>query len=135
MEMTKKQQLKIANIAKRYSLRLVILFGSFADGKDGAESDMDIAVQFKKESISFKKLIKLSMEMSQIFGEDIDLSVINRANPLLFKQISQNGVLLFGTHNDFTAFKTLAFHRYNDYLPFFKLEEEANKKYLKIYAH
>ena len=98
------QKLKIAKIAKKFQLKLIIIFGSFANGKFRKDSDLDIAVLGFKE-VSFNEQIKLTNELSLIFNKNIDLSVLNRANPLLLFQVSQNPVLLYGSRPDFLKFK------------------------------
>ncbi|HAT74356.1 MAG: hypothetical protein US30_C0018G0002 [Candidatus Moranbacteria bacterium GW2011_GWF2_36_839] len=134
MLILKKQKLNTAEIAKKYKLKMVIVFGSFASGKNRKDSDLDLGVLSEKE-ISFETQITLINEFSQIFKKNIDLSVLNRANPLLLFEASRNAVLLFGNQKDFFEFRLRAFHAYNDYQPFFKLENELNKKIIKAYAN
>lgn len=43
MNITNGKKLKIAKIAKKFQLKLIIIFGSFANGKNRANSDLDIA--------------------------------------------------------------------------------------------
>ncbi len=43
MELTKKQKIKIDNIGKKYNLKLLLLHGSCATGKQKKGSDIDIA--------------------------------------------------------------------------------------------
>ena len=128
------QKLKIAKIAKKFQLKIIIIFGSFANGKFRKDSDLDIAVLGFKE-VSFNEQIKLTNELSLIFNKNIDLSVLNRANPLLLFQVSQNPVLLYGSRPDFLKFKLYAFKAYNDYAPYFEMEKNLNKKIISAYAH
>ena len=128
------QQLRIAKIAKKFHVKLVILFGSFASGKNKADSDLDIAV-LGLNTISFSEQVKLANEFAQIFQKDVDLTAINGANPLLSFQISKNAVLLFGSQREFMKFKLYAFHVFNDYAPFFQLEKDLNKKIINAYAN
>lgn len=134
MRITKEQKLNTAKITKKHKLKLVIIFGSFASGKNRKDSDLDLGVISEKE-ISFEKQIVLTNELSQIFKKNIDLSVLNRANPLLLFEASRNAILLYGSQKDFFEFRLRAFHAYNDYQPFFKLENELNKKIIKAYAN
>ncbi len=134
MKITREKKQKINKIAKKYGLKLVLLFGSFANGKTHKDSDLDIAIMGGKK-IDFEKQIKLANNFSQIFKRDIDLSIINTANPLLLFQISKNARIIFGSELDFYKFRLHAFHRYNDYLPYFKMEEDFNKKFIDRYVH
>ena len=88
--------MKISKIAKKFHLKLAIIFGSFANGKNRADSDLDIAVLGLKE-VSFKDQVSLTNELLQIFKQNVDLSVLNQANPLLLFQASKNSILLCGS--------------------------------------
>jgi predicted nucleotidyltransferase len=130
MKISGKQKNEIEKIAKKYQLELVLLFGSQVSGKVHAKSDIDIAVKLKQErnKLSLEEDLKLIRSLSGIFkSENIDLSVINHANPLLLKQINQNCQLLFGELRDFYKFRIYAFNRYVDYKKYFELESEFVK--------
>ncbi|MFZ2975540.1 MAG: nucleotidyltransferase domain-containing protein [Candidatus Moraniibacteriota bacterium] len=133
MRITKEQKANTAKIAKKHKLKLVVIFGSFASGKNRKDSDLDMGVIGEKE-ISFEKQIVLTNELSQIFKKDIDLSVLNRANPLLLFEASRNAVLVYGENSELAKFKLYAFRVYNDYAPYFKIENELNKRLIKSYA-
>lgn len=134
MQITKVQKLNIEKIAKKYNLKLAVVFGSFASGKNKKDSDLDLGILGNKE-ISFEKQIKLINEFSQIFKKEIDLSILNRANPLLLFEASKNSVLLFGNQEDLAKFRLYAFRVYNDYAPYFKIENDLNKRLIKSYAN
>lgn len=131
---TGRQKFKIAKIAKKFQLKLIVIFGSFANEKNRNDSDLDIAVLGSKE-ISFKEQISLINELSRIFNKNVDLSVLNKANPLLLFQASKNPILLYGKREDFLKFKLYAFNVYNDYAPYFEMEKNLNKKIISAYAN
>ena len=133
MEITNNQKLKIKKIAKKFQLKLVIVFGSFASGKNNEDSDLDIAVLGSK-NIFFEDKISLNNEFSSILNKNVDLSVLNTANPLLLFEVSRNSILLYGSHEEFAKFKLRAFNSYNDYAPYFKMERNLNKKIINAYA-
>jgi len=128
------QKPKVAKIAKKFQLKLVVIFGSFANGKNRADSDLDVAVLSSKE-ISFKEQINLTNELAAVFNKDIDLSVLNKANPLLLFQASKNPILLYGNREEFLKFKLYAFNVYNDYAPYFEMENNLNKRLINAYAN
>ncbi len=108
--------------------------GSFVSEKTREDSDIDIAVSSAKK-ISFKDELSIIQKFTEIFKRDADLVIINKANPLLLQQIDKNGIMIYGKRTDYINFKLYAFHRYNDYLPYFKLEERLNKTLNKKYAN
>ena len=131
MELSQKQKNKLKKIAKEHGLNLILLFGSVVNGKTHKKSDIDIAVRYQSvagQSDKLDDILDISRKLMKVFNGDVDVSIINRANPLLLKQINENCRLLYGRARDFNAFRLYAFHRFNDYLPFFKLESEFAKK-------
>ena len=128
------QKLKIAKLAKKFELKLIIIFGSFANGKNREHSDLDIAVLGLKE-VSFNEQISLVNELSKILNKNIDLTVLNKANPLLLFEASKNSILLYGSGKEFLKFKLNAFKAYHDYTPYFAMEKNLNKKIISSYAN
>jgi uncharacterized protein len=133
MKITKIQKTQIAKIAEKFQLKLVMIFGSFASGKNREDSDLDIAVLDLKNA-SLNEQISLTNELSLIFKKNVDLSVLDKANPLLLFQISKNSILLHGNKEEFFKFKLYAFNVYNDYAPYFEMEKKLNKKIISAYA-
>ncbi len=133
MKISTEQKQKVNKTAKKYGLKLVLLFGSFASGKTREDSDLDIAVLGRKR-IDFKRQIDLINDLSDIFKKNIDLSVLNNANPLLLFESTKNPALLFGKADNLANLRIYAFHRYNDYKPYFEMENKLNKRLIKQYA-
>ncbi len=122
------EKANIEKIAKKYSLKLLLLFGSQANGKNRADSDFDIAYIAKKE-LSMDEKISLNNEFISLFNCDkIDLTDLKEANALLIYEISQNCKMLFGDDEDLANFKIFAFKNYIDHIPLFELEEVLVKK-------
>ena len=133
MEIIKSQKLKIVKIANHFQLKLIVVFGSFASGKNRKDSDLDIGIIGSRE-VSFEDQIGLTNQLSLIFNKNVDLSVLNNANPLLLFQASNNAILLYGSHQDFLKFKLYAFKSYHDYAPYFEMEKKLNKRIIKSYG-
>jgi len=125
------QKKTLKKIAEKYQLNFLILFGSLAQNKERKDSDADVAVS-GKEKLNFDKQLLLIRDLEEVFNRKIDLSFTEFANPLLLKQISKNGILLCGSKKDFFNFKLYAFHRFNDYLPYFKREERLVKELVRL---
>jgi uncharacterized protein len=134
MRIDEKQKKRIEELAKKFRLKMIVIFGSFANGTEKKDSDIDIGVKIRKKLI-YKDEIALMRELSDIFKQDADMSIINYANPLLLNQMAKNSVLVYGKENDYRDFKLYAFHRYNDYMPFFEMEKKLNKKIIHQYAN
>ncbi len=81
-------------IAKKYGLRFVVLFGSVARGRTHAESDIDIGV-YTEKPIPFNKRLNLWLELCKAFNAEIDLAVLNHAEPVFGALVSRDGKLLY----------------------------------------
>ena len=81
-------------MAKRFSLRFIVLFGSAARGKMHEESDIDVGVLTDHPMTSSNRL-KLWYELSILFQADIDLAVLNHPNPLFGFRVANEAKILF----------------------------------------
>ena len=60
--------------SKEYRLRKVELFGSYADGRNTPQSDVDLLVEFVQPQISLLTLSALKFRMEELLGTDVDIS-------------------------------------------------------------
>lgn len=58
-------------IIKEFNPLVIIVFGSYARNTQNSESDIDIAI--KAEGVTKEKLFRLTQELENIAGKDIDL--------------------------------------------------------------
>ena len=115
---------KLDTIRKKYRLALILAHGSQVSHQTHPQSDLDIAIlpQNPHQTINFINLIN---DLSQIFpNQHIDLVNLAKTNPLLLKRVADQCQLLSGSQQNLAKFQLQAFHRYNDYLPYFKLEQQ-----------
>jgi len=59
--------------SKEYPLRKVELFGSFADGRNTPDSDVDLLVEFTQPQVSLLMLNDLKYRMEEILGTPVDI--------------------------------------------------------------
>lgn len=120
----------VANIARKYGLKMVVLFGSVAKNRANQNSDIDIAI-LSFEPFFLKKELELRYELQSLFEKEVDLVFLQDAGALLLGQIAREGKLLFGKKKDFDAFRIYAMKSYLDFKPYFQLQEKANHYRLK----
>lgn len=85
----------LKDLANKYKLSLVLLFGSHVHGDVHPESDMDIAV-YGKKILSEADKINLTYEFSKIFHKDkIDVVDIKTSHPLLKREIFKDYRVLY----------------------------------------
>ncbi len=131
----KKDDKSFERIAKKFNLRLILLFGSAVSKKVHSQSDIDIAVLFQKPNLSFKKYSNLHLELQRLFPKvEVDLALLNQADPLFLKKITEKCAILYGKPRDLALLKIYAFKRYVDHQKFFKMEEEFARKFITQYV-
>lgn len=101
-------------LAKNFGLRLIVLFGSTARGVMNRESDIDLGVLSEKP-LSPVQRRRLWSALSALFPADVDLTLLNHADPLVSYQIASEGVILFETVSfAWETWKSYAMRRYWD---------------------
>lgn len=115
---------KLDEIREKYALELILLHGSQVSGKTHDKSDVDIAVLSKDRNAKPDWYV-LTSDLNEIFGVDnVDITLLNHANPLLLKAATDVAKLLSGNVADFFKLKLRAFHAYSDYLPYLQMESD-----------
>lgn len=131
MKIAKEQKNRIKKIAEKYNLKLVLVFGSYVNGNTHPQSDLDIAVLSEKD-FDFSKHCSLVCDFEKIFsGRNIDLVLLNRANPLLLKKILENCQIIHGKKKILESLKLYSFHRYCDYQKYFDLERKFVNQFIR----
>lgn len=131
-EVSRKMEKKIKKIANKYGIRLLLMFGSRVSKKTHQLSDIDIGVLFEKNQINFERYSNLLNDLGEIFPEkEIDLAIINNADPLFLAKIMENYQLLFGKKKDLDKLKLYSFHQFCDYQKYFNLEKEFARRLIK----
>lgn len=135
MEIDDEIRLDIAEIAERFGLSLVVLFGSVAAGADRPDSDIDIGIRFKDGDPGLSRTLDVQAELSNLFLErDVDLSILNRADPFFMKKIAERCEFLYEEPGKGSAFLLLAFKRYQDHRKYLEMEREYAYDYVKRIA-
>jgi len=76
-------------IKKRFGIRKIGIFGSFARGEEKEESDIDILVEFQDNYKTFDNYMDLKFSLEDLFGRKIDLVTIDALRPQLKDGILQ----------------------------------------------
>lgn len=134
MEFTQAQRERIEEIAKKYRLRMALLFGSRATGRTHKESDFDVAY-LAEEPLGFEREYRLNYEFTLVFGSDrVDTADIRRASPLLLAAIFESPTVLFAEDGlVFPAYRAYAFKRFVEAKPLYdaqynRLKESVGKQ-------
>ena len=68
---------------KKYGVKKIGLFGSYASGEQKAVSDIDILVEFELGKKSFDNYMDLKFYLEKMFGRKVDLVINDSIKPSL----------------------------------------------------
>jgi predicted nucleotidyltransferase len=109
-------------IASRFGVDLIVQFGSTVAGQVHARSDVDVGVRFTGDP-ALSTVAELQVAIQRLVPErDVDLALINRADPLFLYQMVSRCTLLHGSPRQLAELKMYAFRRYQDHRRFLALE-------------
>ena len=63
----------VHNLKSTYALRTVSIFGSYAEGRATANSDLDLLVEFEHPTVSLIKLNALKYDLEDALGLPVDV--------------------------------------------------------------
>ena len=123
---------RIASLATKHGLRLVILFGSQVTGKTHAHSDTDIGV-LPSSTLTLRELAELQLTLTSIFKRpDVEITDLKSASPLLLKEVAVSSISLYESEkNLFDQFRIYCFKRHMEDKGILTLRERALDKYLQ----
>ena len=136
MEISEKQKMRIEEVAKKYQLKLVLLFGSRVDGKIHKESDYDVAY-LPSKNLSYDEKIDINSVFISIFPHKegrIDTVDIKRAKPLLLYGIFRKCQVLFAEDDlVFPTYRIYAYQKYIEALPVYEKRFKNLREKIKNY--
>lgn len=132
MQLDTDQEKRLARVADQFDLDLIIAFGSTARGTAHVQSDRDLAVRLRGgNDFETGRYAELEHALHKIFPErPLDLTLINRADPLLLHEIVERGELLHGRSEDLAELRIYAYKRFQDHRRFLRMEREFVDRFL-----
>lgn len=86
---------RLVNILKKYGVKKIEIFGSYARGEAKPGSDIDIIVDFE-ETKSLLDLVKIEQELEDALGVKVDLLTRASISPYLKEIIAKESKIVFG---------------------------------------
>lgn len=119
-------------LIEAYGIRLVYIFGSYAKGNNNEKSDIDIAVLLNNDYNPMDKLELIGELTSVLRREDIDLVILNSANPVLRHQVIKYGKLIYMESEDVKVdFEVKVLKEYMDMESFRKVQMAGIKHWVE----
>ena len=97
---------ELESIARRHGLKLIVMFGSQVSGHTHPESDLDVAI-LPTHPLSWDERNVLWGELCELFQTEVDLSLLDHAQPLLMAEVTRHGQVLY--EGEQSAWASLSF--------------------------
>jgi len=69
------------DLEKKYGIKHIGVFGSFAKNEQKETSDIDVLVEFEKGAKTFDNYMNLKFFLEELFGRKVDLVIIDALKP------------------------------------------------------
>ena len=114
---------RLSAVCRTHGIRLLLQFGSTVSGRTHAASDIDLAALVERRPASLEAYAELIADLQALVPErDVDVALINVADPLFLKRITEQCRLLHGSPRALHELKIYAFKRYQDHRRFLAME-------------
>jgi predicted nucleotidyltransferase len=114
---------RLAVVCRTHGVRLMLQFGSTVSGREHEASDVDLAVLLERRPGSLDAHVDLVGDLQTLVpGRDVDVALINGADPLFLRKITERCQLLYGSPRALHELKIYAFKRYQDHRRFLAME-------------
>jgi predicted nucleotidyltransferase len=122
----------LPEVCERFDVMFVVMFGSRTKGVARPDSDMDMGVWLRTAPISAERELDLIRALVLATHEgNLDVIVLNHADPLLGYHVVRDGVLLYERESGiFDRYRLWAWKRYLDTEKFRRLESEYVSAFL-----
>jgi uncharacterized protein len=114
---------RLRDISHRHGIRLLVQFGSSVDGPVHARSDLDLGVLLACPAPTLRQLGEIHVALQSLVADrQVDVAILNRADPLFLKKVTERCRLLAGSPRDLHELRMYAFRRYQDHRRYLDLE-------------
>ncbi len=86
---------KLKELLKKYGVKKIEIFGSYARGEPKSGSDLDIFVEFAKRK-SLLELVGIEQELEDALGIKVDLLTRASISPYLIERIEKESKVILG---------------------------------------
>jgi predicted nucleotidyltransferase len=81
---------KLAEICRKNDIVFMAIFGSFVRGEQNRKSDIDIAIEFERNSQkSLLDLVRIENELRKVFKRKVDLGIFSSLSPYIIEDVKR----------------------------------------------
>jgi predicted nucleotidyltransferase len=87
---------KLLEICQKNDIVFMAVFGSFVRRKQNKKSDIDIAIEFEKNSEkTLLDLVRIEDELSKIFNRKVDLGIFSSLSPYIIEDVKKEMRIIY----------------------------------------
>jgi len=87
---------KLAEVCKKNDIVFLAVFGSFVRGEQNRKSDIDVAIEFDRNSEkTLLDLVHVENELSRVFKRRVDLGIFSSLNPHLMEDVKKEARVIY----------------------------------------
>jgi predicted nucleotidyltransferase len=87
---------KLAEICRKNDIVFMAIFGSFVRGEQNRKSDIDIAIEFERNSEkSLLDLVRIENELKRVFKRKVDLGIFSSLNPYIIENVKKEMRIIY----------------------------------------
>ena len=81
---------KLAEICRKNDIVFMAIFGSFVRGEQNRKSDIDIAIEFERNSEkSLLDLVRIENELRKVFKRKVDLGIFSSLSSYIIEDVKK----------------------------------------------
>lgn len=87
---------RLLEICQKNDIVFMAVFGSFVRGEQNRKSDIDIAIEFERNSgKSLLDLVRIENELKKIFKRKVDLGIFSSLNPHIIEDVKKEMQIIY----------------------------------------
>jgi predicted nucleotidyltransferase len=81
---------ELAEICRKNDIVFMAIFGSFVRGEQNRRSDIDIVIEFERNSEkSLLDLVRIENELKKVFRRRVDLGILSSLSPYIIEEVKR----------------------------------------------
>ncbi|SHK23510.1 type VII toxin-antitoxin system MntA family adenylyltransferase antitoxin [Paramaledivibacter caminithermalis] len=113
-------------LKKNNKIIMAYVFGSIVKGNETKDSDIDIAIYISKGEIDAFEYLSLKRELMDVSSKEVDIVILNDANPLIKQEIFRDGKKLFSRDKELESnFIVHSLFEYEDMKKYYDLSYKS----------
>lgn len=87
---------KLAEICQKNDIVFMAIFGSFVKGEQKRRSDIDIAIEFERNSEkSLLDLVRIENELRKVFKRKVDVGIFSSLSPYILEDVKKEMRIIY----------------------------------------